>query len=146
MENNKDFGGRRFSFGVIPPTKAIKVECSVVRVIGEPLFKTLVLASDKEKMKGKTKDETDKMGVEMLSMVVGLLGAKLDDEEILSTMKICFEYVSCDGNRITSIDETFIGRNREIWEVFIYALRFNFFDFFPASLLDSIKQKLPKLS
>jgi tail assembly chaperone len=117
--NMKKIGGRTFSFGVMPATVALGVEVSVMRVIGEPLFKALTTAEKKDK--GKM--------LEIGGAAVGLMAARMDAAELQRTMQTVFEYVSVDGQRV-NIDSHFTGRNKELWQVFIEALQVNFADFF----------------
>lgn len=122
-------GGRTFSIGMLPATEAIVVEVAVARVIGEPLFKAFATKSGD----GESMDE-QAMG----AAAIGLLMSKMNAADLLSTMNTVFAYVTCDGQRI-EINSTFAGRNRDVWEVFIAALKFNFHDFFPESLFTSLQ-------
>jgi hypothetical protein len=115
---------------MMPPTKSIKVEVTIARVIGEPLFKAF--------MDHRQTGESQQSMMQAGAAAIGLMASRLDADELLQTMITVFEYVSCDSKRIGSIDECFVGRNKELWEVFIYALRFNFTDFLRESLFDSI--------
>jgi hypothetical protein len=150
MENTKALdSGRTFSFGVIPPLKAVAIEITLVSVLGEPLMKSLMTAASMDKKKGAKKVEQERQFVEVLGMAVGVLTAKLDADEITALMKTCFEYVGIESEKHkmaqihNHIDEVFLGHNREIWMVLFYSLRFNFQDFFPASLFASLKSKIP---
>jgi hypothetical protein len=147
MQNLKEFEGRKFSFGMIPPMEAIGVEVSIVGVIGEPLFRALMIAGNKEKVAAMSKQEQDKLGADVVGMAIGLLASRLDAEELKKTIRIVFKYVGTSESVsiAETIDQVFMGKNRQLWEVFIYALRFNFTDFFPESLLASVRSKLPKL-
>lgn len=61
----------------------------------------------------------------------------------MATMETVFKYVTCDGKRV-DINATFTGRNKELWQVFIAALRFNFSDFLPAGLFASVQSAVTK--
>ena len=74
---------------------------------------------------------------------IGLLLSKMDADELLATMETVFKYVTCDGKRV-EINATFAGRNKELWQVFIAALRFNFSDFLPAGLFASVQSAVTK--
>jgi len=124
-----EVGGRSFSIGMLPAIEAIKVEVAVARVIGEPLFKAFV--STKE-----TKDAALNEAATGAA-AIGMLLSKMDATELLATMNIVFGAVMCDGQRI-ELNSTFTGRNKELWQVFIAALQFNFDDFFPDNLLASL--------
>ena len=125
MENTQQIGDRTFTFGTIPAMEAVKVEVSVARVIGEPLFKAFMDA----KATGSAESDAEAAG----ATAIGLLLSKMDADELLATMETVFKYVTCDGKRV-DINATFTGRNKELWQVFIAALRFNFSDFLPAGL------------
>lgn len=135
MENTQQIGDRTFTFGTIPAMEAVKVEVSVARVIGEPLFKAFMDA----KATGSAESDVETAG----AMAIGMLLSKMDAKELLETMQTVFQYVSCDGKR-TDINATFTGRNKELWQVFIAALRFNFSDFLPAGLFASVQGKTKK--
>lgn len=128
MNNNIKIGERQYSFGLLPATKAVFVEVAIARVIGEPLFKALTEGGD----------DAQEVG----AVVIGLMLKNLDHNELQKVMETIFDFVSVDGKQIISIDEVFTGKPRELWQVFIYALRFNFSDFFPESLLASIQKKI----
>lgn len=133
MENTKQFGDRVFAFGTIPPVDAIRVEIAIASVIGEPLFKAFMDA----KKTGSTEADAEQAG----AAAIGMLTSKMDADKLLATMETVFKYVSCDGKRV-EINATFAGRNKEVWQVFIAALRYNFSDFFPESLFASIRKKV----
>lgn len=135
MENTKQIGERNYSFGTIPAMEAVKVEVAVARVIGEPLFKAFMDA----KKTGSTEKDAEQAG----ATAIGLLLSKMDADELLATMETVFKYVTCDGKRV-EINATFAGRNKELWQVFIAALRFNFSDFLPAGLFASVQSAVTK--
>ena len=135
MDNKKQVGDRTFAFGTIPPVEAIKVEVAIARVIGEPLFKAFMDA----KKTGSTEKDAEQAG----ATAIGLLLSKMDADELLATMETVFKYVTCDGKRV-EINATFAGRNKELWQVFIAALRFNFSDFLPAGLFASVQSAVTK--
>lgn len=134
MDNTKQIGDRTFSFGTIPAFEAIKVEIAIARVIGEPLFKAFMDA----KQPGAAEQDAEEAAKQAGAAAIGLLCANMKADELLETMKTVFQYVTCDGKRV-DINATFTGRNKEVWQVFIAALRFNFSDFFPESLFASIR-------
>ena len=135
MDNTKQIGERTYSFGTIPPVEAVRVEVSVARVIGEPLFKAFMDA----KKTGSTEKDAEQAG----ATAIGLLLSKMDADELLATMETVFKYVTCDGKRV-EVNATFAGRNKELWQVFIAALRFNFSDFLPAGLFASVQSAVTK--
>lgn len=133
MENNKQIGERLFTFGYIPPSESIHVQVAIARVIGEPLFKAFMDV----KKTGAEKSDAEAAGV----VAIGMLLSKMDAAELLATMETVFKYVTVDGKRC-NMESNFAGRNKELWQVFIAAVVFNFSDFLPDGLFDSIKSKL----
>jgi hypothetical protein len=105
---------RTYSFGMLPAVEALKVEVAIAKVIGEPLFKALTEKGDNAEAVGGT--------------IIGLIASRMNADELLTTMETVFNYVSCNGERI-EINSTFTGRNKELWSVFLGALRYNFSDF-----------------
>jgi hypothetical protein len=134
----KTINGTEYSFGLIPPTECIKVEVAIARVIGEPLFRAAV---DVKKKKGSSKDKQELLT--SIATAVGLLTSKMDADELLEIMGIAFKYVSTPKGRL-NIDEQFIGKPSELWQVFVEALQVNFSDFFTGSLFNSIRAELPE--
>ena len=135
MDKQQKIGDRTYSFGTIPALEAVRVEVSVARVIGEPLFKAFMDA----KKTGSSEADAEQAG----AAAIGLLLSKMDADELLVTMDTVFKYVSCDGKRV-DINVTFTGRNKELWQVFVGALRFNFSDFLPEGLFVSVPSKAKK--
>ena len=135
MDNTKQIGERTYSFGTLPPVEAVRVEVAVARVIGEPLFKAF--------MDAKKTGSTEKAAEQAGATAIGRLLSKMDADELLATMETVFKYVTCDGKRV-EINATFSGRNKELWQVFIAALRFNFSDFLPAGLFASVQSAVTK--
>lgn len=126
MDKQTTINGRTFSFGYIPPTRAIGVEVILAKVLGGPLIK--VLFGDK----GQQAEKKD-MGV-VGAAVMAAVSEKLTEEEVQRVMSVVFEYASCEGQRI-NIDECFSnGRHKDMWMAFLYGLKFNFSDFIPATL------------
>ena len=128
-DNQKTIGGRVYSFGMIPPTKSVPVQVAIARVLGEPFFKMATAA----------KGEGSEGQISVMATAIGMLTAKMDSDELLKTMTVVFDYTSVDGNKITSIDSAFVGRNTEMWEAFGEGLRFNYADF-----LDALKSRTGK--
>ncbi|MES2587011.1 MAG: hypothetical protein V4536_08840 [Pseudomonadota bacterium] len=126
MATQIEIGGRQISIGTLGIIDALRVEVAIAKVIGEPLFAALTTV----------KDGAEKMGVTALA--IGQLASKMDADDLIKTMETVFKCVSVDGKRINSMEESFNGRNKEIWQVFIAALKANFADFFPENLLTSL--------
>jgi hypothetical protein len=122
MSAQKIIGGRTYSFGTLPATKAVTVEITLVRIIGEPLLKFLSSGKSLKDINVET------VGGEILGQLAGRLNA----DEIIPVMTTVFEHVSCDG-LLVNMDATFTGRLKEMHLVFFEALKVNFADFFSAS-------------
>jgi hypothetical protein len=131
----KTINGTVYAFGIIPPTEAVKVEVTIARVISEPLFKAAVA------VKGKKGSKNDMLAA--AAQAVGTLASKMDADELIETINVVMKYVSAGDKRILNIDEHFVGKNAELWQVFIEALTVNFSDFFTGSLFDSIREAMP---
>lgn len=157
-------GGRTFSFGVMVATDAIHVEVAIARVLGEPLFRAFVATKATRReaavVVGKAPGGAELAAKEpktFASMVRGLasdaesaaaaeaimlLTSKMDAAELVETMRTVFKAVWCEGADV-DLDATFgpddkgRPRTKEVWEVFIEALKVNFGDFFLGLPLDS---------
>lgn len=134
MKNQYLLGGRTYSFGMVPATEAVFLELEIARLIGEPLFKVFAAPKDQKED-----------NVALAGTVIGLICSKADPDQFLKMLQTIFKYTSCDGQRV-DIDATFTGHNREMIQVFAYGLRYNFQDFFPESLLASIRAKMAGLT
>lgn len=137
-----ELNGRTFSFGTIPPVEAIKVEVAIARVIGEPLFKAFM---EQKPAKGADPEQVKRDTEAAGSAALGLILSKMDADELTATMETVFKYVSVNGQRVV-IDQHFMGKNKELWQVFFRALSHNFADFLPAGLFDSIRKGMPASS
>lgn len=134
MDNQQIIGDRQYSFGTIPPVEAIQVQVAIMRVIGEPLFKAFMETKGKQDDPEAAKKDQEAAGIAAISLLL----AKLDADILTATMQTVFKYVTCDGKRV-DMNATFVGRNKELWQVFIAALRFNFSDFLEGNLFASIR-------
>jgi hypothetical protein len=136
-EDKKTGATRTYSFGMIPALEAVDVEIMVAKVIGEPLFQAFTAAKkDGEEI---STEETQSAG----AAAIGLMLSRMEPENIKKAMATVFTYVNCDGKRI-EINSHFTGKNKEMWQVFLAALRYNFSDFFPESLLASVSASMTK--
>lgn len=132
QENTKIIGDRTYSFGTIPPVEAVVIEVAIAKVIGEPLFRAFM----DSKKTGNTEEEMNQAG----AVAIGMLMSKMDAKELVGTMQSVFQYVGIAGVKSrVDLNADFMGRNREVWQVFIAALRFNFSDFLPAGLFASLQ-------
>jgi hypothetical protein len=116
---------RSYTFGTLPPIEAIRVEVAIARVIGEPLFKAFMDA----KKTGSTEADAQAAG----AAAIGLLASKMDADELIKTIETVMKYVMLNGRRVI-IEQDFNKRNKELWQVFIAALKENFSDFLPDGL------------
>jgi hypothetical protein len=121
---------------------------AIARVIGEPLFRLFVNA--KEPSPPVAADDgqaTEPVAATAEGMIlddasvgtaIKLLTQLMNADELLETMRIVFESVSCEGRPVGDIDATFNGKNKELWQVFVEALKVNFADFLADARLRSI--------
>ncbi|UOF77019.1 phage tail assemb.y chaperone protein [Caudoviricetes sp.] len=128
-ENNTTIGDRIISVGYLPALKAVKVQVAIANLCGEALFKAVTTKNNNPEEAG--------------AAAISALTSHLDSDVLINAMTTVFEYVTIDGKRVSSIDEAFAGgRNKELWQVFFFALKVNFKDFFPESLFRSIAAKV----
>lgn len=139
MAEQYELNDRVFAIGTIPPFEAIAVEVAIAKVIGEPLFKAFMGASTA------TNESGDDNSMAVGAAAIGLITSKMDADDLIKTMETVFKYVNVDGKRC-DVNRDFNGRNKELWQVFIKALRVNFSDFLTAGLLDSFAAKFPASS
>jgi hypothetical protein len=146
MATIEKIGGRTYSFGPMPASKALRVEVAIARVIGEPLFKAL---TGNDPSIGNKKEQMKQMGM----AAVGMMTSRMDADELLVTMQAVFDHISVDGQPIVNIDAAFTGRNKELWQVFIKGLQVNFADFFdglasllPPDAMSMLKPSSPQTS
>lgn len=116
----KEIGGRKVVIGGLSCEKAVKVQLVIAQAVGEPLFKAV-----------SGKDGANNQGA--ITAALGAVAKNIEYETLMDTMRTVFECVTIDGKRINSIDETFNGRSKDMWLVFIEALKANFADFLPAN-------------
>jgi len=120
MENQYALNGRTFSFSFMPAETAVLVEATILRVLGEPLFRLAMTAKDN------VADVTpDQLGATALSD----LFARLTGDDLLFVLRSVFSYASCDQKPIV-VNATFTGRPKELMQVLMFGLRYNFADFF----------------
>lgn len=129
-------GDRRYDFGMVSATKAVRLEVAIARVIGEPLFKAFMDS------KANKLDKDQQM--KAVGSAIGLLTTNMDPDDLLECMNTVFEVTSIDGKRFSNIDTDFANRNRDVWQVFFAGLKFNFSDFLPESLFASLRAEAAK--
>jgi len=133
-------GDRTYAIRQMPPTKAVRVELIIAKAVGEPIFKAF------------TAGEAD--SEQVIAAAIGLLTARVSEAELMTAMIAVFEHTGvavgpgarvriCEGGSQAGLDEVFQGRNKELWQVFVAALRVNFADFFQGDLsLSSLVAKM----
>jgi hypothetical protein len=151
MAADKDLiiGDRTYHFGMVPPIESIEVQSNIIKIIGEPLFKALTGAKAPAGGNGEAPAEMSDEEMEQAGIAaIALLTKNLDAKVLISLTTTVFKYTSMSetGKQPVRIDmnQHFLGRNLELWKVFIGGLRYNFQDFFPASLFGSIAGKVQK--
>lgn len=146
----KNIGGRRFSFGTIPPDPdGIEIEMMVVRVCGETLIKVYAEMAEKGDQP-KTDTEWLPLIGDLLPVIMSRLHARDHVQPdgarvmgLMSAMNTVFKYVRCEGVPLTT--EMFTGRpGKEKYAVFFEALKVNFDGFFGVGLSPSLPDTTQK--
>lgn len=133
MEKTKVIDGRTFSFGFIPPEEAIDVHVAVAKVVGEPLFKAFM----DPKKTGGTEADAEQAG----TAAIALMLSKMNSADLKAAMHSVFKYTNCEDQRV-DMNATFVGKPGAMYKVFVAGLAYNFSDFLPEGLFDSLRQKL----
>lgn len=137
MENKKQIGDRTYTFGMLMPEDAIRVEVAIAAVIGEPLFKAFMATG--------SGGEADQSAAG--AAAIGLMMSRMNSDDLIKTVRTVFKVTGIAGEKMAlDLNADFSGRNKEMWQVFLAALRFNFADFLPEALLNSVQGMLPKSS
>ncbi len=123
----KIIDGTTYVYGYMPPEEAISVQVAVAKVIGEPLFKAFM-------QRGSTEDEQAVAG----AAAIGLMMSRMSAGDLIMCMKSVFKYTAVGGKSTTTDMTHFQGKNKQMWQVFLGGLAYNFSDFMPASLLHSV--------
>jgi hypothetical protein len=146
-EDRFECGNRVYLIRQMPPRLAVPMEVYLAKTLGQPMFKAFSTA------------ELSSEGA--MALAVGLFTERLDDAQLLKMMQTAFRFVGikdviiriCEENDGgEGLDTHFVGRNRELWQVFIKVLQVNFADFFvgalsPSSLFAKLRATiLPKQS
>lgn len=140
-EDRYTCGGRIYLIRQMPPTQALKVEVFLLRTLGEPLLRSASQGSS----------------TATFTAAIGLLTSRLDEEELTRVMATVFQYVGildqairiCEKGDVAGagLDTHFLGKNKDLWLVFVEALRVNFADFFGESLsLSSLLERVKGLT
>ncbi len=129
-------GGREFAFGMMSATDALKVQVALLRALGEPMLKAIATIGDPT-------HASDAQQSMFMLQAASALTARMDAKELTEIMELTFSSCTCAGQPIT-MDLTFgpdpvtgKGRRKEVWTVFVEALKVNLGDFFDDALLDS---------
>lgn len=148
----KQIGDRIYAFGLLPPSKALRLQVDLVRPLGEPLAR-LFAVIDIHKIAG-MKGTADAQQITreiiaeadtVLPMVIATLTSKLNADEILAMWANALSVVSygdgkSDAKPITDIDVAFAGRSPlEPWNVFWEVVKGTLGPFIPAALLDLLR-------
>ncbi len=127
-------GDRVYEFEYVPAEFAIGVQLFVMKTIGDALFRAF--------MDYRTNGGTQEAELIAGAQAITQIAARADAAELKAAMETVLRYTitgkkSEPARRAASLDDFNGGRTRELWQVFIAALRFNFSDFLPDGLLPS---------
>lgn len=117
----KTIGGRLFSFGRLPATKALKLQLKLVKIIGGEVGSLAELASS-------TRKKGDVASFDLLGEIVSRVSSRVEEDALILMMEEVFSKVSCDGKPII-LDQTFASSPTEAWKIFVEGLRVNLADF-----------------
>jgi len=123
-EDRYAIGDRIYLIRQMPPRLAVPVEVYLAKTLGPALLQAFATT-------GATSDGA-------FAVAVGILAERLDEAGLTSMLHKVFRHVGiqgqvirvCDESNDDGIDEWFTGRNKELWQVLLQALRVNFADFF----------------
>lgn len=127
-ENQSTINGRVFSTGWLPPEKAIDVEMALVTLLGPALFKTL---------SSKSADPSEAGALAIVALAQGV-----DSEKIKPVLKTLHACVTIDGKFVQFEEAYSQGRHRDVWQMALFVLKYNFADFLPGGLLAALKAKV----
>jgi hypothetical protein len=116
--NGNDYGIKK-----MPAADSLRVQVAIARVVGEPLFRSLMDA------KGNLKSEdADKA----FGNAIGLMTSRMDADELIAVMNMVLKGVA-NGNKVSLKVDDFDGRPLDLWLVFIEGLKVSFGDFLDAA-------------
>jgi hypothetical protein len=101
--------GRKYKAGMMPPVVSVPVQVELAKVLGPAMGAIAGGGSS---------------AAQMMAAVAG----NLDADKTLELMQTVFEYMSCDGQRF-DFESHFVGKNAEMWQVFLFGLEVNYADF-----------------
>jgi hypothetical protein len=110
-------GGRTIEIHRCAATEALDLELSIARVAGNVDISAITAAGA-----GKLAEAVALGG---LVDVVGGIAKNLTHAELMRLMNMQFQYVRIDGKPFRDINEDFSDRPKDIWEVFIAAIKHN---------------------
>jgi hypothetical protein len=119
--NTLTIGGRTVVITRCAATEALDLELSLTKVVGGGI--------------GSVLDSPDG-----IMAALGGVARQLTHAELLRLMNLVFQYVTVDGQPVKDINSTFADRPRDIWEVFLEAVKHNL-----GPLGDWLKEKYQSL-
>jgi hypothetical protein len=118
----KVINGRTYSFDRCAAIEALDLELSLAKV-GASEFANVDVAAFAS-LAGQDDALRAALGLQ-LAESLGRIAKNLTHAELVRLMTLVFQYVSCDGVTITNLNVTFADRPRDIWMVFVEALKVN---------------------
>jgi hypothetical protein len=109
-------GGRTVQIFRCTAVEALDLELSILRAVGKVDVASLTQAS--------TGDLHGALTAGLLDMFGGM-AKNLSHAELLRLMNMLFQYVTIDGQKFRDINESFADRPRDVWQVFVEAIKHN---------------------
>ncbi len=127
-------GDAVYEFEYVPAEFALKVQLFVMKTIGDALFRAF--------MDYRTNGGTQEAELIAGAQAITAIAARADAAELKEAMETVFRYTIAGkkgepARKTVTLDDFNGGKTRQMWQVFIAALRFNFSDFLPDGLLPS---------
>ena len=142
MDNFKEIGGTKYVFEFLPAEDSVHVQVAVAKVIGEPLFKAFMSVANA----AGSEEEREAAQAQAGGVAIGLMLSKMEPNELIATMNKVFKFTSIGGVKASCSLNDFRGKNKEMWQVFIAGLRYNYSDFIPESLSGFVRDQAQKLN
>ena len=108
--------GKTFYFRHPSPVDALKIQVNVIKIGGEGIMNALV--------------QSDTSPQVIAAVIIAGSSKTITYDLLIETLTMAFNYVSVDGKRL-NMDIEFVGRPKDLWVVFVEAMRYSFTSFFP---------------
>ena len=139
MDNIYELNGVTYKFNTMPPSSALPLMTKLGNVLGG--LGNIELGGNADS----GVDGQEKAGIDtgVLNGIIGLLKS-LNHNDLMHIVNECMPWISVDGEKCI-MDKAFAGKLLDMFKVIGNFLRFTFGDFFPESVADLIKSKMPAM-